>query len=86
MAVAFMGTTFFLNKNAGAQSGLTEVASSQSFISQKITIQLNRLDQLKQKINGNIFSNPIFQSLKDFSQPLPTEEKGRDNPFAPVGQ
>lgn len=87
MGAAFAGTTFLLNKSASAQSGLTEdVNSDQSVIAQRITLELNRLDQLKQKLNGNIFRDPVFQSLKDFSQPLPVEDKGRENPFAPIGQ
>lgn len=84
---AFATTTFLLNNRASAQNSLTEeVVSSQSQIAQKITAQLDRLEQLKNKLSGDLFSDPIFNSLVDYSQPLPDEPKGRANPFAPIGQ
>ncbi len=83
----FASTTFFLNHKATAQDALTEnVVSDDSQIAQKITAQLDRLDQLKSKLTNSVFSNSIFQSLIDYSQPLPDEPKGRANPFAPIGQ
>ena len=36
-------------------------------------------------IDTSIFSSALFISLKDFSLPLPTEIKGRPNPFASIG-
>ena len=43
------------------------------------------LDIRSVKLNGDIFSDPIFRSLEDFGQDLVPEPVGRDNPFAPIG-
>lgn len=87
LAITFISTSFILERKALAQSGLTETSySSQNIIAQQITIQLDRLDQLTTKLNDSIFTNPVFQSLEDYSQPLPEEQPGRENPFAPIGQ
>lgn len=37
------------------------------------------------RLNDDIFSDPLFRSLIDFSVDLEPQEKGRDNPFAPLG-
>lgn len=43
-------------------------------------------DLKKISLDESIFSDPIFQSLKDFSVELAPEPKGRQNPFAPIGK
>ena len=58
---------------------------SQDLVSQQISVQLNRLALIQAELNNNIFNSPVFKSLKDFSEPLPVEDKGRINPFAPPG-
>lgn len=35
-------------------------------------------------LNGTIFSDPIFLSLKDFGKEIVPEPVGRPNPFAPL--
>lgn len=35
-------------------------------------------------LSGTIFSDPVFQSLKDFSTQIVPEPVGRTDPFAPV--
>jgi hypothetical protein len=37
------------------------------------------------KIDGRIFQDSIFRSLKDYSQDIKPEPVGRRNPFAPIG-
>ena len=37
------------------------------------------------RLDGQIFSNPAFTSLRDFGQEIISEPIGRDNPFAPLG-
>lgn len=37
------------------------------------------------RLDNAIFEDPLFQSLKDFSQSLVSEPTGRNNPFAPLG-
>ena len=36
------------------------------------------------KIDSDIFKNKTFQSLVDWSRPIPEEASGRENPFAPL--
>lgn len=36
------------------------------------------------KLDGTIFSDPSFMSLKDFSTQIVPEPVGRENPFAPL--
>jgi hypothetical protein len=84
---AFVATTYILNHKASAQTDLTEnIVASQSQIAQKVNAQLEKLDQLKSKLNDDLFQTAVFQSLVDYSLPLPDEPKGRANPFAPIGQ
>lgn len=35
---------------------------------------------------GTIFTDPVFQSLKDFGSPVVDEPVGRPNPFVPIGE
>ena len=37
------------------------------------------------KLDGSLFSDPGFQSLRDFSTPIVPEPVGRPDPFAPLG-
>ena len=36
------------------------------------------------KLDDDIFSNQVFQSLRDFGQDIVPEPVGRENPFAPA--
>lgn len=48
---------------------------------------LKTLKTLKKiKIDTEFFNQEVFKGLIDFSQELPFEEKGRLNPFAPLGK
>jgi len=53
-------------------------------VGQELVIELNRLKSLR-NLNTDILSDPIFISLTDFTQPVPSQPTGRLNPFAPVG-
>lgn len=53
-------------------------AMAEQFFNQLLTLQSLHLD-------SEIFADPRFQSLEDFSQEIPDEPIGRPNPFAPVG-
>lgn len=37
-------------------------------------------------LDDAVFASPSFQSLLDFSKPIPPLPIGRTNPFAPLGQ
>lgn len=52
-----------------------------SLIAAKFIKQIAILNKVK--IDDGIFSDPSFQSLEDWSRPIPDEAAGRANPFAP---
>ncbi len=59
-------------------SGSNDAPIGQEFVNQLLTLQSVNLD-------NRIFYDPRFQSLLDFSQPIPDQPQGRPNPFAPIG-
>lgn len=63
---------------ATSPTGGSNNAIGQQFFNQLLTLQNLQLDD-------KVFADPRFQSLQDFSQPLPDEPQGRPNPFAPIG-
>ncbi len=42
------------------------------------------LDLRSLRLDGAVFSDPVFQSLKNFGVTIPPETVGRPNPFAPL--
>ena len=81
--LGFVGFQYVSN-GTPASDGLTTVGvSDTSKMGAQVLSALNQLQQLK--LDGSIFDDKTFKSLKDFSRPLPTEEVGRTNPFAPIG-
>lgn len=81
LMILSLSLTFFVY----AQDGLLieEPSNTESsVIAQKFVNQINSLNGVD--LNANIFNNPVFQSLVDFSRPIPEESKGRNNPFAPI--
>ena len=51
--------------------------------SQDILSLVDRLSKIS--IDQSVFSSPTFTSLVDFSVGIINEDKGRPNPFAPIG-
>ena len=37
-------------------------------------------------IDSDFFNSNVFESLKNFKEPLPELKQGRVNPFAPIGE
>jgi regulatory protein YycI of two-component signal transduction system YycFG len=84
--LVFLMSTIILQKYADAQgSVLTEEYVADNLAAQRLTLELQKINSLQNRISSDIFNNPIFKSLQDFSKPLPVEERGRSNPFAPLG-
>lgn len=46
----------------------------------QILLNLQRID-----LSSQLFSDPLFRGLTDFSTVLPTKTPGRQNPFAAIG-
>lgn len=53
-------------------------ADAQDLVNSLIALRAVSLD-------GEIFTNPAFQVLRDFTTPITPEPVGRPNPFAPLG-
>ncbi len=82
--ILFVGYVVFI-KNGSTDSD-TLVAGTFSeeagLESQQLLTTLNELKLLN--VEGRLFSDPLFLSLRDFRIELGTEPGGRSNPFAPV--
>jgi hypothetical protein len=67
-----------------AQSnGLTVTSNPNTdIIAQKFINQINILGSVN--IDTSLLSQDSFKSFMDWSRPIPEEEKGRANPFAPI--
>ncbi|MDE1975446.1 MAG: hypothetical protein KGI49_02990 [Patescibacteria group bacterium] len=47
--------------------------------------ELDLLNEIRSlNIDSSFFNDPAYQSLQDYSVPVPTENVGRPNPFAPI--
>jgi hypothetical protein len=57
-------------------------SDTESPASQQLLVTLANLHTIK--LDGSIFSDPVFVSLSDFGVTIPPENAGRRNPFAPV--
>lgn len=83
LLVAVVGYYIFM---VGGDDPLTVSESGgEVTIGQEIIIELNRLKALR-NIREDIFVNPVFVSLQDFTQQVVPEPLGRNNPFSPIGQ
>lgn len=83
--VLWVGYTFFFaNNDALLTAENAAVASQASRDTQEFLRHLQQLRNLE--LGAEFFSDPRFQSLVDYRQPVTEEPVGRANPFAPVGQ
>lgn len=48
----------------------------------EILALLNQIQSIE--IDASIFSSPVYQTLRDYSVPIPPQNVGRQNPFAPI--
>jgi|SRR3989344_4164518 len=72
----------------GGTSGdvpLTETTTFDSETAAERSIVETLLALRAVSLSGTIFSDPVFQVLKDFGTPIIPEQAGRPNPFAPLG-
>ncbi len=80
----FVGYTLFFKQD----ESLTGVETTGKFSAeaaletQQLLATTNELKLLN--IDGSIFSDPLFASLRDFRVDLGTEPSGRPNPFSPL--
>ncbi len=62
---------------------ITQTSGDAQAIGNQISQALVRIDQIK--LDKTIFTNVLYKSLVDRSEPISEEPIGRSNPFAPIG-
>jgi LPXTG-motif cell wall-anchored protein len=82
--VAIAGYFTFFRKSDTSNQLLTVETNQSSSIGQELIVELNRLKSLR-SVGKEIFSDPVFVSLKDYTQKIYPQPFGRSNPFAPIG-
>jgi len=86
LAVVYFGYSYLSSSSAPTPS-TTLVASGPGVTSAGGTgadLLALLLDLRSLKLDGGVFGDPVFQSLKNFGVPIPVESIGRPNPFAPL--
>lgn len=84
--ILFFAYSFFF---AGDSNGDGLISSSKTkrtaadIVGAEIIQALNQIERLQ--LDRAIFSDPVYKSLVDRSQPIPPEPVGKDNPFGPIG-
>ncbi len=84
IVVAVVGFYIFKSSSPAQEPLTTTEVAGTGTVGQELTIELNRLRALR-NIQGDIFQDPSFVSLKDFTQTVVPQPTGRSNPFAPIG-
>jgi hypothetical protein len=81
VVLALAGVLYFAFFSSSATPSLS--SSDVNPVSQDLLVTLANLHTIR--LDGSIFSNPAFVSLTDFGVIIPSQDRGRRNPFAPVG-
>lgn len=88
IAVVTLGLFFYFQgtPNDDATSSLTSVGTDGSANAQEVGARvINILNQINSlKIDGEIFSDPAYMTLVDYTITVPEQNVGRPNPFAPL--
>ena len=79
---AFVGYSLFFTGNADDLATLSPQDINQNQTGNDLLIIFAELSALN--LDPAILRNPVFISLQDFSQEIPSEPSGRVNPFAPI--
>ena len=82
-AVLVLTLAYYLWTSA-ENSALLTTNDGTSPLSQEILITLGQLHPMR--LDRAMFPAPVFASLTDCGVPIPPQNAGRRNPFAPVGK
>lgn len=83
LVLGFFGYNFLV-KSPKQEDGLVSSANNNSInVGAGLLAALGTIDTLK--IDTEFFKDPTFRRLVNFSKEIPTQPKGRSNPFAPIG-
>ena len=83
IVVGALGYYFYISGSPSASADASlDIAPGQDQIGSQVLTLLNTVKTLH--IDPTFFKNAIFQSLTDNTVPIPQENVGRTNPFAPI--
>ena len=83
LIIIVAGGYYLYNLRTSSNLNTGQLATSESKIaSDRFVRELEKIRKID--LNGNLFQDPRFNSLVNFSQPIESQEVGRDNPFEPV--
>ena len=90
LVLLFLGYSQFIAKKTGtSDSALVPVQTASNSTNQnsgagrEFVIQLLAIQSIH--FNTDLFGDPAYTNLHDFSRPILDQPKGRPNPFAPIG-
>lgn len=80
-----LGYLIFFKSPSEPESGITRVTAQGASVSvgSEILKNLNKIKILNLK--KDIYTDPVFLNLQDFSRPIPSQIKGKNSPFDPIG-
>ncbi len=83
IVVAFIVYYFYLSGSSSpADTGLLQQQPEGQLEAAQVLNLLNQVDSLT--IDTSFFQGPAYQSLVDYTVPIPTMNVGRADPFAPI--
>ncbi len=80
--ILFVGYVVFIKGGDESEISTTSFSQEAELETQELLATLGELESLD--VEGRIFSDPLFMSLKDFRIDIGTQADGRANPFAPL--
>lgn len=84
IVAAFVVYSLFFTGKDNSTLTTEDVSPAQTAVEQELISLLLELRSIT--LTTDIFADPRFQALQDFSQDIVSEPVGRTNPFAPLGQ
>jgi hypothetical protein len=85
IVIAAIGYFYFYGSSSSttASSGLVQTSSGDSSdVGSQVLTLLNQINSLN--IDTSLFTDPGYQTLRDYSVAIPSVNVGRPNPFAPL--
>ncbi len=80
--ILFIGYVLFIKEGDESELSTTSFSQEAELQTQELLATLGELESID--VEGRVFSDPLFVSLKDFRIDLGTQADGRVNPFAPL--
>ena len=82
LVLLFWGYGFLFGGDSNQALSVSAPAQIDSSVGQDLLLILAELRTLR--LDDSVFTDKVFQSLKNFRVELSPEPVGRDNPFAPI--